>query len=69
MGRTWAGNIRAGKIRQERFRQEGRDAMQFHPQSATPLEAARTAGRREDLTYQVITIAAMLIVLVSVWVF
>ena len=45
--------------------------MQSYPQSVTPLQAGevRQPGKRDDLTYQVMTIAAMLIVLVSVWVF
>ena len=42
--------------------------MQSSPQSVSALQPAKTR-RREDVTYQIMTIAAMLIVLVSVWVF
>jgi hypothetical protein len=41
--------------------------MRSYPQSASPLRPA--AKHRDDVTYQIMTIAAMLIVLVSVWVF
>lgn len=38
--------------------------------SVRPVDArSRRHSRREDVTYQIMTIAAMLIVLVTVWVF
>jgi hypothetical protein len=46
--------------------------MQSTLQLASPLvegNGQKTARQRGDLVYQVMTIAAMLIVLVSVWVF
>ncbi len=48
--------------------------MQTLPQSAvnTPLASGgipRSSRQREELMYQAVTIAAMLIVLVTVWVF
>lgn len=47
--------------------------MQSSPQfvsSVGPADAsARRHSRREDVTYQIMTIAAMLVVLVTVWVF
>jgi hypothetical protein len=48
--------------------------MQSLPQSvfSTPLASGsrpRRMRRREELIYEVVTIAAMLIVLVTVWVF
>ncbi|HUB30015.1 MAG TPA: hypothetical protein VL967_09970 [Terracidiphilus sp.] len=46
--------------------------MQSSLQLATPLaeeNGQKPARQRGDLVYQVMTIAAMLIVLVSVWVF
>jgi hypothetical protein len=48
--------------------------MQSYPQSASPLRPAHDSAHkqprhRDDVTYQVITIAAMLLVLVTVWVF
>ena len=42
--------------------------MQSSPQSVSALRPVNARGR-EDVTYQIMTIAAMLIVLVSVWVF
>jgi hypothetical protein len=42
--------------------------MQSSPQSVSALQPVQ-GRRRDDVTYQIITIAAMLIVLVSVWVF
>jgi hypothetical protein len=48
--------------------------MEFYSQSAPSTQQAQPstmggAGTRGDLVYQVMTIAAMLIVLVSAWVF
>jgi len=45
--------------------------MQSSPQfvSSVGPEHGRTRSRREDRMYQIMTIAAMLIILVSVWVF
>jgi hypothetical protein len=44
--------------------------MQSYLQSASPLRTAQSHPRsRPDVTYQVITIAAMLLVLATVWVF
>lgn len=44
--------------------------MQSSPQSEVQVQAGtRKRRRREDVVYQVMTIAAMLIVLVTVWVF
>ena len=45
--------------------------MQSSPQFVSPggPDRGRTRSRREDVMYQIMTIAAMLIVLVSVWVF
>ena len=47
--------------------------MQSYPQSALPgvqtHDRATQPRQREDLIYQVMTIAAMVIVLVSVWIF
>ena len=48
--------------------------MHSSPQSALPFEAASAGAkkaphRRDHVTYQVITVAAMLLVLVTVWVF
>lgn len=48
--------------------------MQSYPQSASPLRPAdvssyKRSRHRDDVTYQVITVAAMLLVLVTVWVF
>lgn len=47
--------------------------MVSSPQSAssiqTALASARKTSRRDDVTYQIITVAAMLLVLVTVWVF
>jgi hypothetical protein len=47
--------------------------MQSSPQSASPCQpdaAAETQSRkREDLVYQAVTVAAILLVLCSVWVF
>ncbi len=48
--------------------------MHSYPQSASPLPPAperahKQPRHRDDVTYQVITIAAMLLVLVTVWVF
>jgi hypothetical protein len=48
--------------------------MQSSLQFATPLDEAQAGeqkpvARRGELLYQVMTIAAMLIVLVSIWVF
>jgi hypothetical protein len=42
--------------------------MQSSPQFAVKT-GSRAHARREDVTYQIMTIAAMLIVLVTVWVF
>ncbi len=48
--------------------------MKSYPQSASPVRPAHASAQkhprhRDDVTYQVITIAAMLLVLVTVWVF
>jgi hypothetical protein len=48
--------------------------VQSSPQSASPLGLASARRKKEPqhrdhVTYQVITIAAMLLVLVTVWVF
>ncbi|HEX4284981.1 MAG TPA: hypothetical protein VHZ28_07800 [Terracidiphilus sp.] len=48
--------------------------MHSSPQSESALQTApasvdQAPRRRDDVTYQVITIAAMLLVLVTVWVF
>lgn len=48
--------------------------MHSSPQSVPavqpePASARKTPRRRDDVTYQIITIAAMLLVLVTVWVF
>jgi hypothetical protein len=42
--------------------------MQSSPQSVSAVQPAQPR-RREDVTYQILTIAAMVIVLVSIWVF
>jgi hypothetical protein len=53
--------------------QEGNTVMQSYLQSAATLHpehvGAAKPAKRDDLIYQVMTIAAMVIVLVSVWVF
>ena len=48
--------------------------MQSSPQSANPCLPPAAAGetqsrKREDLAYQAVTVAAILLVLCSVWVF
>jgi hypothetical protein len=48
--------------------------MQSYPQSALPQRQTRQSAMRpprphDDVIYQVVTIAAMVIVLVSVWIF
>jgi hypothetical protein len=47
--------------------------MQPSPQkssaSLSPLVAAPPAHKREDLPYQAVTVAAILMVLISLWVF
>jgi hypothetical protein len=58
----------------QRRRLRKKTVMQSTPQSATLAQpaqppAANGTRTRGDLLYQVMTIAAMLIVLVSVWVF
>jgi hypothetical protein len=42
--------------------------MQSSSQSASSIQPAR-ARQREDVTYQIMTVAAILTVLVTVWVF
>jgi hypothetical protein len=53
--------------------QEGNNVMQSYLQSAATLHPEHVGAakpvKRDDLIYQVMTIAAMVIVLVSVWVF
>lgn len=53
---------------------KGRPAMQSSSQSAYPSLPARSEGSgqsrtAEDLTYQAVTVAAALLLLVSLWVF
>lgn len=52
---------------------EGNNIMQSYLQSASTVHpehvGAAKPAKRDDLIYQAMTIAAMVIVLVSVWVF
>jgi hypothetical protein len=64
--------VPAGRIAVES--QGGYRIMQSYFQSALPTNPPQTSGlksprQRGELIYQAVTIAAMLIVLVSVWVF
>ena len=48
--------------------------MHSSPQSAAvpvqlPINAATPAGRHEDLVYQVVTVAAIVLLLASLWLF
>jgi hypothetical protein len=48
--------------------------MHSSPQSAvvpvqSPIDAATPAGQREDLVYQVVTVAAIVLLLASLWLF